>query len=154
MTTQVQAPRDLADQLHSLEEQLAPYLKNPKHDWPHELMAEIHATAGQITEIVAKDLRKAMQWPSATHSHPEGFYAGDKNINPTFTRPKTGWLKKQGYSLHKTTYTYGNRWDRVPMTAAFYIPDNLQAGDDVPIMWYFHGGGYVSNSQPYTIWSG
>lgn len=147
MANQVQVPKGLTDQLKLLEKQLASHLEKPKCKWPLDVMAEIHATTGQITEIVAKELREAMQWPTAAHCHPEGFYAGNKNINPTFTRSKTDWLEKQGYSLHKTTYTYGNRWDRVPMTAAFYIPNNLQIGDEVPFMWYFHGGGYVSSDH-------
>lgn len=117
-------------------------------------MAKLYDVANQITSIVGKELYTAMQWPNARISHPEGFYAGPNNLVPVFTRPKTGWLEQQGYNMHKTTYTYGNRWDRVPITAAFYIPDNLQAGDEVPFIWYFHGGGYVStftNPQQRTL---
>lgn len=146
--SKIEVPKDLVEQLENLEAKLAPHTDKPKCEWPLDLMAEIHTTASQITKVVGKELYSAMQWPTIQHSHPEGFYAGAHNIDPNFQRPKTGWLETQGYTMHKTTYTYGNRWDRVPITAAFYVPDNLQAGDEVPMMWHFHGGGYVS-TQPY-----
>lgn len=107
-------------------------------------MAEIHDVAKEITAVVGEKLYKAMQFPDAKRSHPEGFYAGPHNIEPNFKRQKDGWLEKQGYKIHETTYTYTNTWDKVALTAAFYVPNNLETGDKAPIMWFFHGGGYVS----------
>jgi acetyl esterase/lipase len=96
--------------------------------------------------VVGENLNKAMEFPDAKSSNPEGFYAGAINTDAKLTRPKEGWFKKQGYIMHKTTYTYGNRWDGAPMTAAFYAPNSLQSGDAAPIIWFFHGGSYVSKA--------
>jgi acetyl esterase/lipase len=138
-----EAPQQNVDRLNELEQQLKPHLGKPKSEWPLEVMAEIHGVAKEITKVVGQKLYKAMEFPTDKFSDPELFY--DKNFNKDFARIKTKWLGTQGYRMHKTTYTYTNTWDRVPITAAFYIPDNLQPRDKSQIIWYFHGGGYVSD---------
>jgi hypothetical protein len=140
------APPELVDQLQEQKALLEPHLNKAKCEWPLAIMEKIHDIAGQITKVVGKELYEAIEFPDAKSSHPEGFYPGASNIDKAFTRPKLGWFENHGYKMHKTTYTYGNRWDRVPITAAFYVPKNLEAGDEAPIIWFFHGGGYVSQS--------
>jgi hypothetical protein len=130
-------------QLFKLEEQLKPHLDKSKHTWPLPLMKRIHEAAETIKSIVAKDYYDLMIWPSKELSHPKAFFTGTHNRVAGFQRKET-WLDELKWSKYTTTYTYANAWDKLPLSVAFYVPDTLCAGDKAPIMWFFHGGGYVS----------
>lgn len=136
--------KDLEAQLEKLQKELeTKYHDKPQAEWPSELMAQYHGVAQQITEIVVKPLYDTMDFPSAAKCDPGRFFTDHADCPPNFTRKKD-WLEKKGYKMHRTTYMYSKRWDKVPIKAAFFIPQNLKSKDKVPIMWYFHGGGYVS----------
>ncbi|KAF2818503.1 alpha/beta-hydrolase [Ophiobolus disseminans] len=151
--SELKALQPQVDQLKKLEDELKPHLENLKHEWPLEIMAKIHGMAGEITTAVGQRLNEAMDFPTEEAYNEDKFYAKvDGKPNGVWTRAKAMWLESQGYRVCKTTYTYTNTWDRVPVTAAFYVPDTLQPGEKAPIMWFFHGGGYCIGANDFAPW--
>jgi len=131
------------NEIRGLTKDLEPYLEKPKCEWKLSLMRDIHSAAEEIKKSCSELLYELMEWPDAKHSHEDGFYEGSHNVAPAFKRPKD-WFERQGFTKYKTTYTYANSWDKLPLTVAFYVPNTVQKGKNSPIMWFFHGGGFVS----------
>jgi hypothetical protein len=108
-----------------------------------DIIGRIHHVSKQIQPAQTTELYDLMGWPTKEDTDPKAFYAGGQNALPG-KRPVEGWFESQGYEKHKTTYTYAAGPDKCELTAAFYIPLNLESNTEVPIMWFFHGGGFVS----------
>lgn len=139
----------LVTKLHEAETRLQSYIKSgkPKWNWPVEIVNEVQGLAAQINDEVSKELDPVLHWPRENllpfeekHLDHELFYDG--NYEPKFDRSKE-WFGEMGFTKFETPYTIAENWDRQYIQATFLVPDNLSADDEVPVMWFFHGGGYV-----------
>lgn len=113
-----------------------------KWNWPESALAkveELRKIARENTKLIRGDLDKLLNWPDERSSDPELFYGGKHD---TFIRDTT-WFADMGFARHETMYTFTDTWDCAPVHATFLVPDNIQAGKKVPIVWFFHGGGLV-----------
>jgi hypothetical protein len=111
--------------------------------WPRNIIEKIHDVSERIRPDLTKELYDLMAWPDADSASKTGFYEGGKFVLPGH-RTEEGWFERHGYEKHMTTYTYSPGLDKRVIMAAFYIPHNLKSNTEVPTMWFFHGGGFVS----------
>ena len=142
----VHVPQELIDEIQKYNQELKKYEDQPKWQWPSQIVKKLHNVSEQIRPALTKDLYNLMARPNSDSADPKGFYREGKDTLPGH-RPVTGWYESQGYKKHTTTYTYAAGPDKRELTAAFYIPINLKSNTEVPFMWFFHGGGFVSNQD-------
>jgi hypothetical protein len=140
------------EELKGLEKELEKTL--PKHslkwNYPQNVVQNIQINAEVINKHFCKELEQLLHWPrtkqlekdGVPYKDAQGFY--DKNWEERFSRT-TQWFGEMGFSKHETPYTFTDNWDKAYINATFLIPENLKSGDKVPVMWFFHGGGFVSN---------
>ncbi|KAF1846345.1 alpha/beta-hydrolase [Cucurbitaria berberidis CBS 394.84] len=98
------------------------------------------------SNFVREKLDPLLTWPDKDSSNPKGFYE-DK---PPFDRTVEWFGKVMGFDKYQTPYTFTDSWDKVEIMATFLVPKDLQPGDNCPIMWYFHGGGFVTDTRKCT----
>ncbi|KAH6037385.1 hypothetical protein HBI82_018170 [Parastagonospora nodorum] len=139
------------EEMDRLKKQLQPFLEKPKCYWPLDTMKNIHRATREIKKTCAAALYNLMEWPLSRFCHKDGFYKGDHNVDPKFTRSKD-WFTDQNFKKYSTTYTYSNAWDRLPLNVTIYVPDTVQEGTKAPIMWFFHGGGFCTGANDHIPW--
>jgi hypothetical protein len=81
-----------------------------------------------------------LKWPEEKFSNPEWFFNGSTPDFEDWDRPKT-WFADKSFTVYRTPYTFSDQWTKLPLKAVFIVPNDLEPGLKVPIMWYFHGGG-------------
>jgi hypothetical protein len=139
----------LVRELHAVERRLQQQKPkgNFKWDYPQEVVKDIHGLADRISEDVCARLETLLRWPRPDPK-PEVpkvedadlFYA--RKLEPKFDRT-TDWFEEKGFKKFETPYTFVGNWDRKYINATFLVPNNLNERDVVPVVWYFHGGGFV-----------
>jgi hypothetical protein len=120
----------------------------PKWEYPEATMKKIQELRSIGTTnktLLRQDLDTLLEWPNARMCHPSYFYEANKGTE-NFPR-SAKWLEDSGFQKFSTTYSFSNRWDRAAFEVAFYVPDDLKTGANVPIMWFFHGGGFVCRTD-------
>jgi hypothetical protein len=120
-----------------------------KWDRPQDVVRDIQTKADIISEYFCKELDQLLHWPRTEklekdgkpYTDSQGFY--NKNWEERFSRT-TDWFGEMGFSKYETPYTFSDNWDRAYINATILVPKNLESGDKVPVMWFIHGGGFVS----------
>jgi acetyl esterase/lipase len=121
-----------------------------KWNYPRDVILEIQNRAKHINKHFSGDLDRLLHWPRTKELEKDGVpykdYRGfyDMNWEARFNRT-SNWFVEMGFTKHETPYTIANNWDRAYVNATFLVPDNLKDDDNVPVMWFFHGGGFVRN---------
>jgi hypothetical protein len=144
---------NLVSKLHNAEKRLTVGKASGQSKWkyPLQILEEVQDTARGINDIVSKDLDKLLHWPR--HSTKLGistipdsrlFYEG--NHEARFSRTDN-WFNAMGFTKYETPYTFSDSWDRQYIQATYLVPNNLMDSDKIPVVWYFHGGGFVSTSS-------
>jgi hypothetical protein len=142
----INVSQNLVDEIQKYNQELKSYEDKPKCQWPRQIVGKLHNVSEQIRPALTKDLYDLMSWPNKDSADPKAFYQEGKHTL-IGNRSMKAWYESQGYKKYTTTYTYAAGPDRRELTAAFYIPINLKSNTEVPIMWFFHGGGFVSNQD-------
>ena len=138
--------KQLSDKLKQmtvdLDNILMPAWPREKWEWPEEVMAIVHQMR-KLGEDNIDEVRETLDplfaWPNKESANPEKFY----NSEPPFDRTHD-WFEKMGFSKYQTPYTFTANWDAAEVLATFLVPNNLEPGDKCPVVWFFHGGGFVS----------
>lgn len=141
MDTLVKQVGELKNELDS---EITRHGDTPKWEYPErtmEMIRQMRNLRETHQQLLRKDLTKLLEWPNALMSHPDYFYESNPGIE-NFPRSEN-WFEQIGFHQYHTIYSFSNRWDRAGFDAAFYVPDDLRAGANVPVMWFFHGGGFV-----------
>lgn len=119
-----------------------------KWKWPKADVKKVQDLAAKVDAIVSKDLDNLLHWPreppfphKEKHHDHELFYAG--NFETRFNREK-GWFGTMRFKKLETPYTIADNWDRKHILATFLVPNNIVSDEKVPVMWFIHGGGFVS----------
>lgn len=104
------------------------------------------------SEIVEGKRDELLEWPSKRSSDPTLFYDG-KHDKVLFPRNKN-WFKTMGFTKYDTPYTFTDRWDKKEIKATFLVPNNIGPNDNPGVMWFMHGGGFVSPLSPPALYPG
>lgn len=126
-----------------------PYLPKWKH--PRGDLRDVQENASNITSGTSGRLEKLLRLPNRsgkTVNDAELFYEGHYD-EVLFNRTKH-WFKEMGFEKRTSPYSYADNWDKQYIEATYLIPDNIEQDQVVPIMWFFHGGGFVS-AYPFQI---
>jgi hypothetical protein len=116
-----------------------------KWDYPAQaiqVIEEARREASEYHELLSRDLTAALEWPTPEMADENYFYQA-KEANSIFNRNKN-WFAEEGFHDYETAYTFSNRWDKQEVTTIILVPKGLPQGHKAPVMWYFHGGGFVS----------
>ncbi|KAH7339227.1 Alpha/Beta hydrolase protein [Pyrenochaeta sp. MPI-SDFR-AT-0127] len=151
-TQKLEKIEDLSLEVKKHEKELEKILEaeqeRPKWNWSSKAMTVVNRLrqlANDNTSIVRQDLDNLLKWPDKTFADPKGFYGAKKGFE-IFNRNED-WFEVMGFTRHETQYTFSNAWDKREVGVTFLIPDTIETGTKIPIMWYFHGGGFVSESE-------
>lgn len=139
----------LSRQVRDLEANLERILRNAgsnKCDWPTESKAtvkELQYLAAETDNqaLVRGRLDKALAWPNIEMTDPKLFLGGKPGFEQ-FDR-EDSWFEDMGFSKYQTPYTFSDRWDKRYINATFLVSRNIDQSAKMPIMWFFHGGGFV-----------
>lgn len=101
------------------------------------------------SEVIEGRRDELLEWPSKRCSDPTLFYDGMAD-KITFNRNKD-WFKTMGLKQYDTPYTFTDRWDKKEIKATFLVPDNIGPNDKPGVMWFMHGGGFVSPPLSNTV---
>jgi hypothetical protein len=149
--TEIQRKTDLQElgkQVQNLEGKLGniigdqPTIRDKCPDMSREAwntVLELRELDKQHKLVVRSKLNELLTWPNSTVADANFFYDGKHN---GFTRT-TQWFEIMGFKEFEYTYTFTNRWDKDDVKVTFLIPNTLKENDVAPIMWHFHGGGFV-----------
>lgn len=116
-----------------------------KWKWPAEAMGfvqEMRKLGEDVNVKLREELDRLLLWPNEELVNPKYFYGTD----PPFDRNEDWFENVMGFNKYETCYTFTDSWDKVELMATFLVPDNLKPGDKCPVVWNFHGGGFVSDS--------
>lgn len=119
--------------------------KLPKWRYPEEavkLIIEAQSAASENQELLTSDIKEVLRWPSPDHTHEEHYYEA-KGPDSMFNRTKN-WFAEEGFDEFETMYSFSDRWDKEKLTVKILVPKELPKGQNAPVMWFFHGGGFVS----------
>jgi hypothetical protein len=116
-----------------------------KWDWPSEaieIVRDARTDATNNKELLTKDLNEILEWPTPALPGEDYFYNAE-GPNGMFDRNKD-WFEEEGFNAHETTYTFSDTWDKAEIKATILVPKNLSTRHKAPVMWFFHGGGFVN----------
>lgn len=119
--------------------------KPRKWNWPPEalkIVKEAQVDKTNVEELLTRDLVELYTWPSKELARDDVLIEG-KGAFVTFNRKRT-WIEDLGFYKFQTDYTFSDNWDKERMVVTFFVPKGLPAGYKAPVMWFFHGGGFVS----------
>ena len=118
----------------------------PKWKWPQpalDLVKEARKERTRVNDLVTRDLEKLYTWPSTEMTRPDIFIKGKENF-AMFNRGWM-WVQGEGFDDFTTDFTFSDRWDKERMEVTILVPREMKSGHEAPVMWLFHGGGYVSS---------
>jgi hypothetical protein len=107
-----------------------------------DIVGELRALANKNRDNFESRLDALLTWPVPAVADPDLFYNG-KHDKIVFNRKKD-WFTTMVFKKFETPYTFTDRWDKKEMKATFLVPTNLSPKDPTSVMWFFHGGGFVS----------
>ena len=141
---------EVCDEVAILEQNLQTILdaKNPesKWKWPAEAKAvlkQMRELSKNRNSLLRRYLDPLLVWPDNESVDPKGFYGKDA----PFDRKEDWFESVVGFNKYETCYTFTDRWDKLEMMTTILVPNDLESGDQCPVIWYFHGGGFVSVLQ-------
>jgi hypothetical protein len=113
----------------------------------HTIRNDLQKLAKESEGLVYKPLRDLQNWlePDKNElAHPDRFYDGIQD-KVMFNRTHK-WLEDMGFKKYETPYTYSHTWDKQEINVTFLVPKDLPKDEETPVMWFIHGGGFVSLS--------
>jgi predicted peptidase len=120
-----------------------PYLPKWKHS--QDNVQEVQEFAREIITVTSSKLEKLLRPPGKSVqivADADLFYEG-RHDKVLFPRTKD-WFEEMGFKRYNAPYTYADNWDKQYIYATYLIPDTIEKDQKVPLMWFFHGGGFVS----------
>jgi hypothetical protein len=151
MTSRASQLTALARKVRVLETQLANTLHGKealkKWQWPAEalqIVSQLQDLARKNNALVRGPLDRLLEWPNPASADLKLFLGGKPGFE-AFDRAEN-WFEQMGFDQYSTPYTFSSAWDKRLMKAMILVPKGLQAGTKVPVMWFFHGGGFVRTS--------
>jgi hypothetical protein len=154
----------LSKQVRKLEEDLEKTLDVQKNvfkwKWSNNAMAIVQKLRDlangsedtNLTLVGSKLDEILLEWPEEKFNNPDWFFDASTPDFEDWDRPKN-WFAKKDCTLHRAPYTFPNQWNKLPLEAVFIVPDDLSPGSKVPIMWYFHGGGFCTSAADHIPFS-
>ena len=121
----------------------------PKWDYPLGIIKEAQDAAKKHRDLVSGRLTRLLEWPTKKEADGNLFYEADPPNN-IFNRSKE-WFSEQGFHSFETQYSFSDGWDKQSLTVAIYVPQQLPDDQMSPVMWMFHGGGFVSKHSGCSI---
>jgi hypothetical protein len=122
--------------------------KLPKWEWPPNAM-EIVKKSQEAAEAMEKNRILACDLEGIVFEKDEKVakYFYDRP-GKMWNRPKNNldeylWFDAIDFHVFRTPYTFSDRWDKKNIMATFLVLNTLPAGHKAPVMWFFHGGGFV-----------
>ena len=119
--------------------------KPRKWKWPEnalEIVKNAREDKTLIEKLITRDLEDIYTWPTKELARDDVLIEG-KGAFLTFNRKKT-WLQDQGFHKLQTHYTFSDNWDKERISVSIFVPTEMPPGHKAPVMWFFHGGGFVS----------
>jgi hypothetical protein len=107
-----------------------------------EIIKEAQAAAKVHSGLVNTKLTELLEWPSKEKAREDFFYEAT-GPNNMFNRNQK-WFDTQGFEKFNTQYSFSDRWDKQPLNVTIYVPKSREPKHKSPVMWFFHGGGFVS----------
>lgn len=97
-------------------------------------------------ELVYGRTKQILEWPDKKSADPELFYNGNHD-KYMFNRTKDWFTKTMEFNVHEVAYSFANTWDMAELNATILVPKRLKVNDPVAVMFFLHGGGFVSKPQ-------
>lgn len=117
-----------------------------KWNWPEEALDIVERARKDRTDhnkLVTRDLEELYTWPSKGMTRHDIFIEGKENF-AMFNREWT-WVQNEGFDELTTDYTFSDHWDKESMEVTILVLKEMKPGHKTPVMWLFHGSGYVSS---------